>query len=178
MMSEERGADFFRIHHAMTTDYDRASDFPLPGFTAGPCLLKDTMQLAAFHRGNFQLGQAAMLVNEGLANFIADSLRARYDDLVGKRIGILGMAFKANIDDTRDSLAYKLRKILLFHGAEVLASDLFVDDPSFVSAEELVAGSEVVIVGAPHDAYRELEIPADKHVVDVWGFFREQLVKA
>ncbi len=175
MMAEERGADFFRIHHAMTAGYERASDFPLPGFTAGPCLLKDTMQLAAFHRGNFQLGQAAMLVNEGLATFIVDSLRARYDDLAGKRIGILGMAFKANIDDTRDSLAYKLRKLLAFHGADVLASDLFVDDPSFVPAEELVAASDVVVIGAPHDAYRELEIPPGKDVVDVWGFLGRQL---
>jgi UDP-N-acetyl-D-mannosaminuronic acid dehydrogenase len=177
MMAEERGADFFRIHHAMTAGYERASDFPLPGFTAGPCLLKDTMQLAAFHRGNFQLGQAAVLVNEGLANYIVETLRARYEDLAGKPIGILGMAFKANIDDTRDSLAYKLRKLLAFHGADVRASDLFVDDPSFVSAEELVAASEVVVIGAPHDAYRELEIPPDKDVVDVWGFLRRQLVE-
>jgi UDP-N-acetyl-D-mannosaminuronic acid dehydrogenase len=178
MMAEERGADFFRIHHAMTAGYERARDFPLPGFTAGPCLLKDTMQLAAFHRGNFQLGQAAMLVNEGLANFIVDSLRMRYDDLAGKRIGILGMAFKANIDDTRDSLAYKLRKLLTFHGADVLASDLFVDDPSLVSAEEVLASADVIVIGAPHDAYREVEIPLEKDVVDVWGFLGRRLVSA
>lgn len=176
MMAEERGADFFRIHHAMTTGYERASDFPLPGFTAGPCLLKDTMQLSAFHRGNFQLGHAAMLVNEGLANHIVDSLRARLGDLDGRRVGILGMAFKANIDDIRDSLAYKLRKILLFHGAEVVASDPFVDDPSFISTDELVEESDIIIIGAPHDAYRGLEIPEEKHLVDVWGFFRTQPV--
>lgn len=176
MVAEERGADFFRIHRAMTEGYERASDLPLPGFTAGPCLLKDTMQLSAFQRGNFQLGHAAMLVNEGLANFIVDSLRSRHDDLTQKRVGILGMAFKANIDDIRDSLAYKLRKILQFHGAEVVCSDAFVDDPSFVTAEELVASCDVVIVGAPHDLYRELEIPSETDLVDVWGFFRAQPV--
>jgi UDP-N-acetyl-D-mannosaminuronic acid dehydrogenase len=178
MIAAEHGLDFHRIHEAMTRDYERASDMPPPGLTAGPCLLKDTMQLAAFQRGNFQLGQAAMLVNEGMATFIADTVRRRHGDLSGKRVGILGMAFKANIDDTRDSLAYKLRKILEFHGAEVVASDPFVDDPSFVSTAELLERSDVVVLGAPHDQYRDLEVPPDKDVVDVWGFFRRQLVRA
>jgi UDP-N-acetyl-D-mannosaminuronic acid dehydrogenase len=178
MMAEELGVDFFRIHRAMTEGYERASDFPLPGFTAGPCLLKDTIQLAAFHRGTFQLGHAAMLTNEGMANFIVDRLRAAYQDLADRRVGILGMAFKANSDDTRDSLAYKLRKILAFHGIEVYASDAFVSDPSFLSTDELVERCDIIILGAPHDVYRDLRIPDEKEVVDVWGFFRRQLVEA
>jgi UDP-N-acetyl-D-mannosaminuronic acid dehydrogenase len=170
MIAEERGLDFHRIHHAMTEGYDRASDFPPPGFTAGPCLLKDTMQLSASERSRFHLGHAAMLVNEGLADFIVDRLRERFD-LAQTTVGILGMAFKGNVDDTRDSLAFKLRKLLTFRGARVLASDAFARDPSFVPADELVAASDVIVLGAPHDAYRELAIPQDKPVVDVWGFF-------
>jgi UDP-N-acetyl-D-mannosaminuronic acid dehydrogenase len=169
MIAEERGLDFFRIHRAMTEGYDRARDFPLPGFTAGPCLLKDTMQLAAFERNAFQLGRAAMQVNEGLANFVVSRLRDSYD-LSSSTVGILGMAFKGNIDDTRDSLAYKLRKLLIFHGARVLASDAFATDPDFVSTELLFTDSDVIVIGAPHEAYRALEFPPDKHVVDVWGF--------
>ena len=116
MIAEDRGLDFFRIHRAMTEGYDRASDFPPPGLTAGPCLLKDTMQLSAFERSRFHLGHAAMLVNEGLVEFIVDRLSAEHD-LRTKTVGILGMAFKREIDDTRDSLAFKLRKLLLFRGA-------------------------------------------------------------
>lgn len=171
MVAEELGVDFFQIHSAMTDGYDRAGDFPLSGFTAGPCLLKDTMQLSAFQRGNFQLGLAAMQVNEGLANFVVDRLRQSHD-LASRRVGILGVAFKANIDDTRDSLAYKLRKILEFHGAEVIAADPFVNDPTLVTAEELIERSDIIVVGAPHDVFRDLEIPPDKELVDVWGFFR------
>jgi len=177
MMAEEHGADFFRIHHAMTEGYDRAADFPLPGFTAGPCLLKDTMQLSALAPNGFQLGQAAMQVNEGLTNFIVGQLRERYD-LRASTIGILGMAFKGNIDDTRDSLAFKLRKLLAFHGARVLASDAFATDPSFVPAEQLLAESDVIVIGAPHDPYRELTLPAGKEVVDVWGFLPRGAVEA
>ncbi len=169
MLAEERGLDFFRIHRAMVTEYERADDFPLPGFTAGPCLLKDTMQLAAFERNKFQLGHAAMLVNEGLPGFIVSQLTSRFD-LQRTTVGILGMAFKADIDDTRDSLAYKLRKLLVFHGAHVLATDAYAADPSFVAPERVVAESDVLVIGAPHSVYRDLAIPPEKPIVDVWGF--------
>jgi UDP-N-acetyl-D-mannosaminuronic acid dehydrogenase len=171
VMAEGQGVDFFRVHEVMTTGYDRASDFPLPGFTAGPCLLKDTMQLAAFSTGGFPLGHAAMQVNEGLANFVVDRLHADYD-LRNTTVGILGMAFKADIDDIRDSLAYKLRKILNFRGATVICADHLVPDSTFVSAEALLAQSDVVVIGAPHRQYRELLEQTTKPVVDVWGFVR------
>jgi UDP-N-acetyl-D-mannosaminuronic acid dehydrogenase len=170
MIAEERGLDFFRIHRAMTDGYERAADFPPPGFTAGPCLLKDTMQLSASERSRFHLGHAAMVVNEGLVEFIVDRLSAEHD-LRTKTVGILGMAFKRDIDDTRDSLAFKLRKLLVFRGARVVASDAFASDPSFVPLDRLIAESDIIVLGAPHDAYRDLEFPPEKVVVDVWGFF-------
>ncbi len=177
MIAEQRGLDFFRIHRAMTEGYDRASDFPLPGFTAGPCLLKDTMQLSAAEQGAFQLGNAAMLVNEGLAPFVVRSLQGRYD-LSRITVGILGMTFKANIDDTRDSLAFKLRKLLRFHGARVLASDEFCRRDDFVPRETVLAESDVIVIGAPHDAYRSVEFPRGVEVVDLWGFLQPTPVPA
>ena len=138
------------------------------GFAAGPCLLKDTMQLAAFNNNGFTLGHAAMSINEGLPNFLVDQLSRRHK-LEGLKVGILGMAFKADIDDIRDSLSYKLGKILRFQGAEVLYSDEFARDPTFIPKEQLVASSDVVIVGVPHSAYRTLAMPAHVEVVDLWN---------
>ncbi len=66
MIANDYGLDFERIRAAMGQDYPRAADLPGAGFAAGPCLLKDTMQLAAFNNNNFLLGHASMLVNEGL----------------------------------------------------------------------------------------------------------------
>src|SRR5712691_8122255 len=66
VMAEQFGADFHRIYQAMREDYPRMASVARPGFAAGPCLLKDTMQLGAFNHGSFVLGQAAMMINEGL----------------------------------------------------------------------------------------------------------------
>jgi UDP-N-acetyl-D-mannosaminuronic acid dehydrogenase len=170
MFADGIGVDFNRVRHAMVEGYGRAASLPSAGFAAGPCLLKDTMQLAAFNTSSFPLGQAAMAVNEGLPNFIVEQLRRRHR-LDTKRVGILGMAFKADIDDIRDSLSYKLGKILRFHGAEVLYSDEFAKDPTFITKEDLVNRSDIVILGVPHSAYRDLAIPPRVEVVDVWGFF-------
>lgn len=168
MMAAENGADFNAIHNAMTYRYDRATDFPKPGFAAGPCLLKDTMQLSALQQNSFMLGHAAMLINEGLPAFIVSSLEKQFD-LKKETVGILGMAFKANVDDVRDSLAYKLGKLLRFVGARVLYSDEFATDPTFTTKEDLVAQSSIVIVAAPHSAYHTLAFPSRVHLVDIWG---------
>ena len=85
------------------------------------------------------------------------------------------MAFKADIDDIRDSLSYKLGKVLRFHGATVLYSDEFANDPTFITKEQLVARSDVVIVGVPHCAYRTLLFPRRLEIVDLWGVLGRDL---
>ena len=166
MISESNGLDYNRIREIMIDGYDRSKSLPSAGFTAGPCLLKDKMQLSAFNSYQFQLGQAAMNINEGLPSYIVDNLSKEFD-LTKKTIGILGMAFKANVDDIRDSLSYKLRKILIFRGANVLCSDEFVKDSSFMSQEELIQQSEIVIIGAPHETYSTIDFSNVK-LINIW----------
>ena len=172
MMSSQAGIDYLGLLEKMRQGYPRMSYIPGPGFAAGPCLMKDTMQLFAFGRHSFPLGKVAMTINEGLPNFLVEQLRRKHG-LKGTRVGILGMAFKAESDDIRDSLSYKLRKILLFEGAEVLCSDEYVKDPAFVSKEEIRDRAKVIIVGVPHRAYAGLELPPGVEVVDAWGILRQ-----
>ena len=75
MMANDFGLDYERIRQAVVEDYPRAADLPGPGFAAGPCLLKDTMQLAAFNNNNFALGQASMQINEGLPLYLVSRWR-------------------------------------------------------------------------------------------------------
>lgn len=168
MAVESAGLDYCELLSKMKRGYPRMGSIPGPGFAAGPCLMKDTMQLFAFQKHNFVLGQMAMTINEGLPNFIVEQLARRFD-LRTKRVGILGMAFKADSDDIRDSLSYKLGKLLRFHGADVSYSDEYAKDPTFVDKETLVRECDVIILGVPHAAYRSLHVPREKEIVDLWS---------
>jgi UDP-N-acetyl-D-mannosaminuronic acid dehydrogenase len=166
MMANEQGLDFDRIRRGLAEDYPRAADLPAAGFAAGPCLFKDTMQLAAFNHNNFPLGHAAMAVNEGLPLYVVHRLEQRFD-LASMTVGILGMAFKAGSDDIRSSLSYKLKRILRFKADAVLCTDPYVTvDPGLLPLEEVLARSDLLVVGAPHPEYRGLV--TDQPAADIW----------
>jgi len=169
ILAESYGLDFYRIQDAVTREYPRMSGFARAGFTAGPCLLKDTLQLSAFSGNNFFMGHAAMLINEGLPNFIVSQLRN--EDLSDRCVAILGMAFKADSDDCRDSLSYKLKKLLEVEAREVVCTDPYVPDPALVPLEEALERADIIILGVPHSVYRDLELPSGKTVVDVWSYW-------
>jgi UDP-N-acetyl-D-mannosaminuronic acid dehydrogenase len=172
MVAEAKGLDFYRIRAAMTQNYPRAQDLPGAGFAAGPCLFKDAMQLEAFHRQNFALGHSAMLINETLPEFLVDQAKRQYK-LTGMRVGILGMAFKADNDDSRESLAYKLRKLLRYENAIVLCTDPYIQDPAFLPLEKVLDSAELLFIGCPHKAYHSLNLHG-RAVMDCWGMTRSQ----
>ena len=168
LIAKSAGLDYQRILQAMKHNYPRARNIPSPGYAAGPCLMKDTMQLTAFARNEFSLGNAAMLVNEGLPLHIVDDLRRRYD-LGRMTVGLLGMAFKSEIDDVRASLSYKFKKVLNGYAREVLTTDPFVTaDPDLLPFDDVVARSDILILCTPHGTYRTADLKG-KPVIDVWG---------
>jgi len=167
MMANDFGLDYERIRSALVYNYPRAADLPQAGFAAGPCLFKDTMQLAAFNNHNFQLGQASVMINEGLPLYVVARLEQRFD-LPSLTIGILGMAFKADSDDIRSSLSYKLKRILRFKAADVICTDPHVTvDPDLEPLEEVLERADLLVVGAPHSVYADIE--PEKPVIDIWN---------
>jgi UDP-N-acetyl-D-mannosaminuronic acid dehydrogenase len=166
MIANDFGADFERIRRAVTLDYPRAADMPGAGLAAGPCLFKDTMQLAAFNNNNFSLGHASMLVNEGMPLYLVARMEEQHD-LSQMTVAILGMAFKAESDDPRDSLSYKLKRLLGIKAQRVVCTDPYVRGDEIVPLDEALAAADLVVVATPHAAYRDLRI--DVPAVDLWG---------
>jgi UDP-N-acetyl-D-mannosaminuronic acid dehydrogenase len=157
MIANDNGLDYERIRSAVTFHYPRAADLPGAGLAAGPCLLKDTMQITAFAENRFTLGHAAVMINEGLPLYIMGKLEQRFD-LSTMTVGVLGMAFKAESDDTRSSLSYKMKRILTSKAARVLCTDPHVKgDPDLVSLDCVVAEADLLIIAAPHRDYRDLQ---------------------
>ena len=167
MMANDFGLDYERIRSGLALDYPRAADLPGAGFAAGPCLLKDTMQLAAFNNNNFVLGHAAMLVNEGLPLYLVSRLEERYP-IADMTVGILGMAFKGESDDTRSSLSYKLKRILRFKAGRILCHDPYVTSDSDLSPlDEVLDESDLLILATPHRVYEGLDTAVP--VINIWG---------
>ena len=168
LIAKSAGVDYRRVLAAMKHNYPRLSGIPRSGFAAGPCLVKDTMQLSAFARNQFSLGHTALLINEGLVLHVVEDLRRRYD-LSNLTVGLLGMAFKAESDDVRASLSYKFKKVLIGHTRGVLTTDPFVTtDPELRPLDEVIAKSDLLILCAPHAVYRDINVRG-KPVFDVWG---------
>jgi UDP-N-acetyl-D-mannosaminuronic acid dehydrogenase len=167
MMANDQGLDFERIRQGLILDYPRAADMPGAGFAAGPCLFKDTLQLAAYNNNNFALGHTAMTINEGLPLYVVHRLEQRFD-LSQMTVGILGMAFKAGSDDIRSSLSYKLKHILDFKAGAVLCTDPHVTaDSRLRPLGDVLAAADLLIIGAPHPEYASLV--TDKPVADIWN---------
>ncbi|HTQ81751.1 MAG TPA: nucleotide sugar dehydrogenase [Pseudolabrys sp.] len=168
LVAKSAGVDYSRVLTAMKHNYPRLKAIPRPGFAAGPCLVKDTMQLAAFARNQFGLGHAALLINEGLVLHIIDDLKHRFD-FPNVTVGLLGMAFKAESDDVRASLSYKFKNVLSGQTRAVLTTDPFVTtDPEIKPLDEVIDKSDLMILCAPHAAYRQADFKG-KPVFDVWG---------
>lgn len=166
VIAQEFGADFHKIHTALRQDYPRMKSFARAGFAAGPCLLKDTMQLGAFNHGSFVLGQAAMMINEGLPYLLVQQIKQQHD-ISGMTVGVLGMAFKPDSDDARSSLSYKLRKVLQFEAKHVLCSDPYVPDAELNSEADVLAKSDIIIIATPHSSYKNITFK--QPVVDITG---------
>lgn len=177
MDCEQYDANVFEVIELINKDYPRGG-IKMPGFTAGTCLRKDfTFSEERSHAPGMLL--AVSRVNESVPLFLVEGMRRRLGgSLRGKRVAVLGLAFKADTDDERDSLAHKLIRLLERELADVAVHDPIVATPT-QSFDEAVAAADAVVVAANHSAFcgaaslRRVRARAKDSVlvVDPWNCF-------
>ena len=175
MMDCERyGANVFEVIDLVNRDYPRGG-LAQPGLTAGTCLRKD-FAFSEERSNTPGMLLAVSRVNESVPLFLVEGIRRRLGSLSGRKVAVLGLAFKANTDDERDSLAHKLIRLLERELADVVAHDPHVSTPT-VSFEETVENADVVVVAANHSEFCDPQAlaaiarraSADCLVVDPWN---------
>lgn len=169
MMCSEQNLDFNRIRDSIQLNYPRARAFPKAGLTAGPCLERDNRFLFSQQQNAaFDLNFAADAIHNQMPGFLVLEVEKKLGSVASKKVGLLGLSFKPNSDDLRNSLTLKVKEILEAKGAEVIVHDPSED--SSVSLVEMNAVCDAFILCVPHDVYRNSQ-PQLKPFVDSWGFW-------
>ena len=176
MDCEQHGANVFDVIDLINHDYPRGG-IAMPGLTAGTCLRKDF----AFseERSNAPgMLLAVSRVNESVPLFLVEGLKRRLGSLAKRKVAVLGLSFKRNSDDERDSLAHKLIRLLERELADVAVHDPHVRTPT-QALEDAVAGADAVVVATNHEEFSRPEVlrtireraAGDCLVVDPWNSF-------
>ncbi|CAN5640929.1 UDP-N-acetyl-D-mannosamine dehydrogenase [soil metagenome] len=176
MDCEQHGANVFDVIDLINRDYPRGG-IALPGFTGGTCLRKDF----AFseERSNAPgMLLAVSRVNESVPLFLVEGIKRRIGPLNGRKVAVLGLAFKGNTDDERDSLAHKLARLLERELADVAVHDPHVATPT-PPFEKAVRGADAIVVAANHDEFAGADVlrqiteltGGQALVVDPWNCF-------
>ncbi|MDP3758084.1 MAG: nucleotide sugar dehydrogenase, partial [Candidatus Daviesbacteria bacterium] len=174
MIAESYGCDIYEVLNLVNKDYKRGN-LKSPGFTAGPCLVKDGFFLID-KSPYMELVTAAWRLNENIPGYLLSRVKAEIKDLRRKKVAILGLAFKKNIDDTRYSLSPKLQRYFLAEGAKVSIHDPLIDSEPL---EDTLRGAEILIMGINHDAFSKISleylgnlVSPDCLIVDIWNIFK------
>lgn len=172
MIAEQHGRDVYEIINLVNKDYKRGG-LKSPGFTAGPCLYKDGFFLVS--KTPFaELITTAWKINESVPSYLIEEIK-KQTNLINKKVAILGLAFKKNIDDNRNSLSYKAKKIFLAEGAKVAMHDPFIEPGDL---NKVLKDADIVMIAMDHDAYKRLTLEKigeqtnkETIVCDIWNIF-------
>ena len=169
--AEMFGENASNIINISNYEYPR-SNIPKPGFAGGPCLSKDGLFLD--NNTTFSsIVSTAWKVNESIPQHVINKIREVEGNLFGRNVGILGISFKSNSDDLRNSPSVKLVELLKAGGSIVKIHDPFVKDT--LSLNEVLESSDIIILATNHskfkDIKKEIQNAGPKLVYDVWSLY-------
>jgi UDP-N-acetyl-D-mannosaminuronic acid dehydrogenase len=169
MQCERHGANVFDVIELINHDYPRGG-MAMPGLTAGTCLRKDfTFSEESSAAPGMLL--AVSRVHETVPHFLVEGAKRRLNGtLRDKKIAVLGLTFKRDTDDPRDSLSFKLIRLLERELCQVARHDPFLPDQSD-PLDEALSGAEAVIVATNHSAYEDVlsHLPPHTLLCDPWN---------
>ncbi len=167
--------DIYKIVDLVNKNYKRGG-LSLPGLTGGPCLFKDGFFLIS-DVPFADLIATSWKINESIPLFLINKVKQRRK-LEGKKAVILGLAFKADIDDTRESLAFKVNKALERERARVFLHDPLIQEYQ-TDLKDTLKDADFVFIATNHTYYKNLDIKEIKKLVskncvicDVWNVFK------
>ena len=173
MIASQHGREVYPIIDAINRGYKRGG-LKSPGLTGGPCLYKDGFFLTGKIPYN-ELIASAWKIHETTPAYLVEQVRTRLP-LDGAKVAILGMAFKRDIDDTRNSLAFKLKKILLAEGADVHLHDPLLP---FAPRDAALRDADAIFLAMNHSAFEDLTLDGLRRlakptamVSDIWNILR------
>ncbi len=170
MIADAHKRNIYEIIGLVNKDYKRGG-LRVPGFTAGPCMFKDGFFL--INKIPFtELIMNSWKMNESVPAYLIEKIK-EIKNLENAKVAILGLTFKKNSDDTRNSLSFKARKIFAAEGAQVMLHDPYVKTESL---EKVLKDSDVVFIAMNHDYYRDMDknvlksnIKKDAFLCDIWN---------
>lgn len=178
VIAENFNRSIYEITNLVNEGYKRGG-LVLPGLTGGPCLFKDGFFLIN-DNPYLDLITASWKINEALPLFILKKLHERVK-LRNKKIIILGLAFKPEIDDIRESLSFKIRKALLREHAQVILHDPYVKDYKqqevLHDLKKALTGAQIVIIATRHKVYEQKKkeiiknLDKNTYICDIWNIF-------
>ena len=171
IISTSLGGNIYKIIDAVNDDYPRAN-INKPGFAKGPCLGKDTWLLlnSLPNMSTFNsIISSSYRVNEGLPALLIDKVKT-LTDLKNKKIVVLGLTFKKDCDDARDSLSLKLVHLLKNEFVDVITHDPYVDNKD---VNEVIKEADVIFIATNHSAYESIDFSKQAKkgtiMVDIWN---------
>lgn len=173
LIADSHERDIYEILRLVNDGYKRGG-LKGPGLTAGPCLVKDGFFLLD-KSPYLDLVAAAWRLNENIPGFLLRKIHQHSGSLEGKKVALLGLTFKKNIDDLRYSLSLKMQNYLLTEGAKVFSHDPYIESQPL---EDCLRGADLVIVATNHSAFSKIGIKDLKRMVnknclvcDIWNIF-------
>jgi UDP-N-acetyl-D-mannosaminuronic acid dehydrogenase len=152
MNCEQYGANVFEVIDLINRDYPRGGIAP-PGLTGGTCLRKDFV--FSEERSNAPgMLMSVSRVNESVPLFLVEGMKRRLGSLRGRKVAVLGLTFKRDSDDLRDSLSSKLIRLLERELATVVTHDPHAPVAG-ESLEEALSGADGVVVATNHSEFSE-----------------------